>query len=105
MARRALLVYKGDTPVMRRSIARKQLILLGKRIRQKRLALGLSQEELAASAEIHPTYLSALECGKRNASLGVLFSVADALSVGASELLDPKGESGTEGRHGKGKRH
>ena len=73
---------------MKRSLARRQLGHLGARIRKARLARGLSQEDLASKAEIHPTYLSALECGKRNASLGILFSVAAALRVKPSELLD-----------------
>lgn len=70
-----------------RHVASRQLKLLGQRIRELRHQKQLSQEELAARADIHVTYLSALECGKRNASLAIFFSIASALRVAPADLL------------------
>ncbi|MEP6785934.1 MAG: helix-turn-helix transcriptional regulator [Sphingomonadales bacterium] len=61
---------------------------LGLQLRRLREAHGLSQEELAHSAEIHVTYLSGLENGKRNPSLLVLGRIAEALSIKISGLFE-----------------
>jgi transcriptional regulator with XRE-family HTH domain len=72
---------------MKKANAEKALLRLGKRIRQLRHERGLSQEELAARAELHVTYLSALECGKRNASLAIFFAVVTALNVSPTDMF------------------
>lgn len=59
----------------------------GERVRELRLARGLSQEELAFRASIHRTYLSGIERGKRNLSLKNIGAVAEALDVTLSELF------------------
>jgi len=61
---------------------------LGLQLRRLREAHGLSQEELAHRAEIHVTYLSGLENGKRNPSLLVLARIAEALNLKISGLFD-----------------
>ncbi|WP_297584826.1 helix-turn-helix transcriptional regulator [Roseibium sp.] len=48
---------------------------------------GLSQENLAHRAEIHQTYLSGVESGKRNPSVLVLDRIARALDVDIVELF------------------
>lgn len=48
---------------------------------------GLSQEEVAHAAEIHQTYLSGVEGGKRNPSIQVLERIAAALKVDISEFF------------------
>jgi len=40
--------------------------ILGKTIRASRLSLGWTQEELAARAGLHPTYIGSVERGERN---------------------------------------
>lgn len=75
--------------VVQRQLAQRQLKFLGEKIRELRHSRRLSQEELAARANIHVTYLSAFECGKRNPSLAIFFSVASALRVSPAELLEP----------------
>ncbi len=75
--------------VVQRQLAQRQLKSLGETIREFRHLRRLSQEELAAQANIHVTYLSAFECGKRNPSLAIFFSVAAALNVAPAELLQP----------------
>ncbi len=59
---------------------------LGEAIREKRLALGLSQEELALKASVHRTYLSDIERGTRNITVGMLSQVAGALGMHLAHL-------------------
>lgn len=54
------------------------------RIRRER---GLTQEDLSAKADIHQTYLSGVEGGKRNPTVGVLERIAAALRVDISEFF------------------
>lgn len=60
---------------------------LGEVVRRRRLALDLSQEELAARAGVHRTYLSDIERGARNITITVLTRLADALEVRVSRLF------------------
>lgn len=59
----------------------------GKRLRQLRLAAGLSQEALADEAGLDRTYVSSCERGHRNISLENLCRLAVALGVKTEELL------------------
>ena len=59
----------------------------GAHIRSLRLGLGMSQEEVAHLAGLHVTYLSGIECGKRNPSLKNIRKVVVALGVGVGELF------------------
>lgn len=59
---------------------------LGEAIRVRRLALGLSQEEVAARANVHRTYLSDIERGTRNITVGMLAQVAQALQINLAYL-------------------
>lgn len=62
-------------------------------LRRLRHEAGLSQEELSELSNIHQTYLSGLEGGKRNPSIRVLDRLASALKVDISVLLgrhDPR---------------
>ncbi|WP_078500307.1 helix-turn-helix domain-containing protein [Wenjunlia vitaminophila] len=60
----------------------------GRRVREYRLSVGLSQEELAEAAGIHRTYVSSLERGQRNVSLDNIIALARALKVDAAHLLE-----------------
>ncbi|WP_206503857.1 helix-turn-helix domain-containing protein [Streptomyces chrestomyceticus] len=60
----------------------------GRRVRERRLSAGLSQEELAEAAGIHRTYVSSLERGQRNVSLDNIIALARALKVAAAQLLE-----------------
>lgn len=55
--------------------------LVGKRIRQLRNKIGISQEELADIAELDRTYITSVECGKRNISIVNIDKIAKALKV------------------------
>jgi transcriptional regulator with XRE-family HTH domain len=59
---------------------------LGRAIKQRREALGLSQEELGHRAEIHPTWISHLESGRNNPAWGSVRRIAAALDLTVSEL-------------------
>lgn len=60
---------------------------LGKRVRALRLALGMSQEQLAERAKVHRTYVGSLERGERNVALINIVRLAEALEVDPSELV------------------
>ncbi len=56
-------------------------------VKDRREALGLTQEEFAERAGIHRTYLSDIERGTRNVSLVNIERVAQGLSMEISELF------------------
>ena len=56
-------------------------------MRHVRTKRGLSQEALAERADLHRTYISGIELGKRNLGLVNLYRLARALDLTASELL------------------
>jgi transcriptional regulator with XRE-family HTH domain len=60
----------------------------GHRVREHRLALGMSQEELADAAGIHRTYVSSVERGRRNVSLDNIVALAHALRIDPARLLE-----------------
>lgn len=59
----------------------------GARVRELRLARGLSQEALAHEAGLDRTYIGGVERGERNISLVNISKIADALKVHAKDLL------------------
>jgi transcriptional regulator with XRE-family HTH domain len=67
---------------------RKALGRLGKRVKELRVAAGLSQEALAFDVGIHVNHLSSLERGEANPSFLVLLSIARVLRVKLSEVFD-----------------
>lgn len=63
-------------------------VKIGQRIRELRLARGLTQEQLAFDAQIDLTYIGGIERGRRNPSLLVLTRIAASLRVHPRELFD-----------------
>lgn len=63
-------------------------ILIGRRIKELRKRLELSQEKLSERAEITPNYLSRVERGTENPTLDVLIRLADALEVEMFEMFN-----------------
>lgn len=61
--------------------------LLGVNVRHHRKQKGMTQEELAALADMERSYVSDLERGTRNPSVAALGRLAAALEVKPSELL------------------
>jgi transcriptional regulator with XRE-family HTH domain len=62
--------------------------ILGKTIRQRRAALGWSQEELAEHAGLHWTYIGGIERGERNVALLNIVRIAHALKVKPAVLFE-----------------
>lgn len=60
---------------------------LGNAVRCRRVAAGLSQEALARTARVHPTYISLLERGLRDPKLSSVKKIARGLKVSAGELV------------------
>lgn len=56
-------------------------------IRRIRSEIGVSQEELAARAGLHRTYISSVERAQRNISLENIFTIAQALGCDPRDLL------------------
>ena len=62
----------------------------GDRMKEIRLAKGISQEALAAAADLHRTYVSSVERGQRNVSIVNIARLADALNVPIREFFPGK---------------
>lgn len=61
--------------------------LFGKTLRSLREEAGLTQEEVADRADIHWTYLSQVEGGKRNLGLENIVYLARAIGVTPAEFF------------------
>jgi two-component system response regulator len=69
-------------------------ILLGNAIKSTRSALGISQEELAARAGLHRTYVSDVERGVRNPSIESVEKLAAALELSLPTLFEKTANRG-----------
>jgi ribosome-binding protein aMBF1 (putative translation factor) len=61
--------------------------VFGKILRSARRAKGWSQEKLAIEAQLTKSYIARLESGRVSVTLTVLFQVAGAIGVSASEFV------------------
>ncbi len=62
-------------------------LLVGKRVKELRNKLGISQEELADLAGLDRTYVTSVECGRRNISIVNIEKLAKALKVSLAEFF------------------
>jgi transcriptional regulator with XRE-family HTH domain len=62
--------------------------VVGRNLRARRQAQGLSQEEFAHAIGVHRTYLGDVERGERNISLQTLERIATELKIEARILFD-----------------
>ncbi len=60
----------------------------GQIVREHRLAASLSQEDLAARAGLHRTFISMIERGERRPSLDVVRKLARGLETTAAKLVE-----------------
>ncbi|NMM22760.1 MAG: helix-turn-helix transcriptional regulator [Phycicoccus sp.] len=65
----------------------RRLLAFGARVRELRVAAGMSQEDLAERASLHRTYIGSVERGERNLAIGNCYALADALNVPLREML------------------
>ncbi|MER2536651.1 MAG: helix-turn-helix transcriptional regulator [Rhizobiaceae bacterium] len=63
--------------------------LVGRNFARLRAEARLTQEEVAARANVSQQYLSGLERGTRNPSIETLVQIAAALGVGHVALVEP----------------
>lgn len=61
---------------------------VGLRIKELRVKLGISQEELAARANLDRTYITSVERGKRNISIGTLEKIVTQLNCTMHEFFN-----------------
>ena len=61
---------------------------LGAALKELRLERGLSQEELAHRASLHPTWISHLESGRENPAWGTVRRLASALQIPLGVLAE-----------------
>lgn len=62
-------------------------IAIGKRVKELRNKLGISQEELADIAQLDRTYITSVERGRRNVSIVNIEKLANALKVTLAEFF------------------
>jgi transcriptional regulator with XRE-family HTH domain len=73
------------------SVKNKKLIkAVGERIRQLRLELAISQEELANEADVPLSQIGRIERGETNPTVSTLYVIAEALKIDLKTLLDFK---------------
>jgi transcriptional regulator with XRE-family HTH domain len=60
---------------------------MGRALRRVRVEKELTIEELAEVSDLHWTYVSGIERGRRNPTLKVLAAIAAALDLKTSELI------------------
>lgn len=67
------------------------LVGFGKKVRDERVRLGISQEELAVKAGVHRTYIGMIERGEKNITLENICKIADALGKKPEDLVKELG--------------
>lgn len=60
---------------------------VGKRIKEKRVAMDMTQEQLAERTDLRAAYVGMLERGKRTPSLESFIAISDELGTTTDELL------------------
>lgn len=69
---------------------------IGKRLRDARVAKGMTQEELAERAGLSPNHISVIERGIKSPQLDSFVSVCNALGVSADAVLIDVVDAATE---------
>ncbi|WP_461640009.1 helix-turn-helix domain-containing protein [Labilibaculum euxinus] len=63
-------------------------VQFGKRVKELRLAKGLSQEALALKAEVDRTYMTSVENGKRNVAIQNIGKIIAALDISIQDFFN-----------------
>ena len=66
--------------------------IFGDNVKRIRESKNWSQEKLSEKADLHRTYISQIESGKRNPTLLIVQQLAEALGVKPSKLLEEEGK-------------
>jgi transcriptional regulator with XRE-family HTH domain len=62
---------------------------VGRRVRELRQQLQISQEELAARADLHRNYVGSVERGERDIGISAIGQLAHALGVPLADFFAP----------------
>lgn len=62
---------------------------VGRRVRELRRQLGVSQEELAARAGLHRNYVGSVERGERDIGISAVGRLAAALGMSLADFFAP----------------
>jgi transcriptional regulator with XRE-family HTH domain len=73
-------------------------------LQQRRIELGISQDELADKADLHRTYVSLIERKSCNFSIKIYMRLAIALQIDPAELMQQAESLVNSGRRSKGER-
>ena len=65
----------------------KLCVQIGKRVRSRREALGLTREQLAEQSQLSVNFLADIETGKKNMTTNSLYKVAQALNLSTDYIL------------------
>ena len=66
------------------------LTAMGRRINSIRTNRHMTQRELANTSGLDRTYISMVEHGKQNLTIGAVLRIADALGVPIGDLIEPE---------------
>jgi len=62
-------------------------VVIGQRLRARRIQLGYSQDEVSEKADLHPTYIGQVERGEKNLTIVSLERICNALDYPMEELF------------------
>ena len=81
------LVYrKTDKLIMPKGMPLSSFLKFGKSVKKSRIAKGLSQKDLACSAQINQSDVSLIEEGRKNITFKTLFKICKALEIKNIEI-------------------
>lgn len=83
--------YAVLSTVKRLKDSERRRVDLGRSIRRRREALGLSQEGLAERIDCHRNYVGLVERGEQNVTIDMLGRIGKALSSTVTELVQEAG--------------
>jgi transcriptional regulator with XRE-family HTH domain len=72
---------------MRSPLEKNILKRFGNKVRKERLRIGISQEELAARAGVHRTYIGMVERAEKNITLKNIDKICEALNLSISDFF------------------
>jgi len=85
---------KGETESTSSDLTTEQFLgLVGSRVRENRMAIGMSRKLLAKKSGVSERYLAQLESGQGNISIKLLRKVSLAIGVSLEKLMVEKSQS------------
>lgn len=61
--------------------------IIGKKIRERRKIIGVTQEYIANHLDVNPSHISNIECGRANPSLAALIAIANLLQCSVDYFI------------------